>query len=101
MNELLLFGLYSLATWRIGSLIIEEAGPFNILLRFRALVRDHAPAGLAGLILCIWCASPWIAAVIIVGHGAALGWTWDLLLWPFAMSAVAVVIHEKIFVENA
>lgn len=104
MNELsmiLLFGLYALATWRIGSLIIDEAGPFNILLRFRALMRNHAPAGLAGLITCIWCASPWIAGVIIIGHGVALGWSWDLLLWPFAISAVAVMIHEKFFVENA
>lgn len=99
MREFLLYGF---ATWRIASLLVNEAGfggLFQHLREFAGIEHDEQgnktiiPDGfLPGLLSCVWCASVWIGA----------GWTaldWILpgvapkLAMPFAFSAVAVLIE--------
>lgn len=52
-----------LASWRLASLLVQEAGPWDVLARLRA-VND-----LGGALSCLWCASVWTAA------GMLLCWT--------------------------
>ena len=93
------FIILALATWRMSSLLADEAGPFEVLerVRYHIGVRDTSdmiPYGtneLARGALCGWCNSIWIGFF----------WTALYLLWspivyfalPFAMSAVAVIVY--------
>lgn len=65
------FIIYSMAIWRIASLLVREAGPWNIFITFREwsgirhddggfpmLVPDNV---LAQALSCIWCSSLWVA----------------------------------------
>jgi hypothetical protein len=63
--------LYSLATWRISSLLVCEDGPADILKRLRATV-CRSPF-LSGLLSCVWCCSVWIGmAFAMLGLDAPL-----------------------------
>lgn len=65
------FIVYSLAVWRIASLLVRESGPFGMFKTFRewAGIR-HDDAGfpaivpdnfLAQALNCVWCSSIWVA----------------------------------------
>lgn len=66
----------ALATWRLSSMIVREAGPFFIFRKIReATGITHEENGailtvpdnlLAGLISCMWCTSVWMGAIWIV-----------------------------------
>ena len=94
------FIILALATWRLSSLLTDEAGPFNVMERLRYLLgvrytSDMIPYGkneLARGVLCGWCNSVWIGVF----------WTVLYVVWPpcvylalpFALSAVAAVLYE-------
>lgn len=62
--------IYCLAVWRISSLFVREAGPFQVFAKIRTLVGiEHDDNGtpwlipdtfLAQLLGCVWCFSLWI-----------------------------------------
>lgn len=100
LTSLLIFGL---ATWRISSLLVNEAGPGNVFLKLRNLFgfshdksknKAIIPDGFFGeLFSCIWCCSLWVG----------LGWTGIysffpilalVLAAPFAFSTVAVLVQN-------
>ena len=75
------FTLIALAAWNISSLLVQEEGPFNILGKMRyfagvdvgpdmQLYKRHGIGtfrdGMAGVFLCIWCMSRWVAAILVV-----------------------------------
>lgn len=95
------FTVLALAVWRISSLIINDAGPFEIFAKFRHLVgvryNEHSEAygtnELAELFVCICCFSIWV------------GTAWAILYWyapvvafwlalPLSFSAVAIVVNR-------
>ena len=97
------FLIYSLATWRIASLLVQEDGPGNVFRRLReAAGIEHDDNGdvylvpdtfFAGVLSCIWCCSIWVAA----------GWTgaWlfipEISVWlalPFGLSAGAIILDS-------
>jgi hypothetical protein len=93
------FIIYGLATWRISSLLVNEAGPGNFFRRLREWTGiEHDEGGAvtvipdgfwSSLLSCIWCASLW------VGLGwVGLGWIApDVALkvaMVFSFSAVAI-----------
>src|SRR5690606_33513915 len=55
--------LLALATWRLTSLLVQEAGPFRVF----QWMRKHIPHG--GLLECIWCCSVWCAALLVLVYG--------------------------------
>jgi hypothetical protein len=100
-TELLIF---SLATWRVSSLFVSEAGPFRLFVRVRewaGITHDDnddvvtIPDTLrAGVLSCVWCFSVWAGAF----------WTLFFLLspalatvaaLPFAFSAAAVLVQSR------
>lgn len=99
--EILLLVLF-LASYRLTLLISKEAGPFDIMGRFRSLVgvkydqysKPYATGQVSEMVLCPYCLSVW------VGIGCTLMWVvaqscgiekylfWVLL--PFALSGLSV-----------
>lgn len=97
------FLIFSLATWRLASLLTGEDGPFLMFRKLRERVGiEHDDDGnvyavpdtfLAGVLSCVWCCSIWVA----------LGWIlyWlllpnlaELCAIPFAISAGAIVVER-------
>jgi len=95
--------VYSLATWRIASLLVNEQGPGNVFRRLRSAVGiEHDQDGnvtiipdgfLAGIFSCVWCASVWVG----------FGWAGLVYAMPdvgfrlasaFAFSALAILIQR-------
>lgn len=62
--ELLILALFA---WRAAYLLVKEGGPFNIMVRVRAVTT------FGGLLDCIYCSSIWTA---LIGY--------LLILTPFA-----------------
>jgi len=92
-----------LATWRLSSLLAQEAGPADVFARLRERVGvwyDAAgdPQGdnaVAQGITCVWCSSVWVGIVLAAAYWLAPDVTFWLAL-PFALSAGAIVVHEVI-----
>lgn len=82
-----------LATWRISKLLMDEAGPWNVVQRFRetfGFVHDDdgnivaVPEG--SVLGCIYCLSVWVGLSLV-------------LLPPnirrvFAVSAIAILVED-------
>ena len=92
--DLLVLGL---ATWRITSILHCEKISGCIRKGVGAEYTDttdtwtYPDTFLGNLFACFWCLSVWI------GLGCVISW-WLLpeVLYPFAVSAVAILISEKI-----
>ena len=88
--DLIVFGL---ATWRISTMLINEDGPFDVFFRIREWTGDEG--FFADLFSCVWCMSVWVAIFLILS--AIMNKTITLyLMLPFALSAIAVILEEKI-----
>lgn len=79
----------ALAAWRMASLVVVEAGPFDVFPRFRAWVAgkpmQEIPewrGQISDALNCIWCTSVWTAL------GAWLWWEY-IARWPIIVLAVA------------
>lgn len=92
------FIILSLATWRLSSLLVNEAGPKNMFGKFRtwagirvdAYSQPYATGFLSELLMCVWCTSVW------VGIGLSLiYWLSPIILFfislPFALSTMAII----------
>lgn len=71
--DIVTVAVMALASWRIASMFVQEAGPFDIFERLRSVTR------LGGLLECVWCMSVWTAALV-----------W--LIWPTEAGAPIVFI---------
>jgi hypothetical protein len=72
--------LVVLASWRLTHLLVEEDGPWDIVVRIRRSVGD----GVLGRAMdCFYCFSLWVAAPMawFVGH--------DVMTWVVAWLAIA------------
>jgi len=92
-----------LATWRLSSLLVSEAGPGDVFARLRhwAGVRYDdvgQPYGinlLARGLVCVWCVSVWIGAGWAVLHYFQPQIAFWLAL-PLALSAGAIIVNRVI-----
>jgi hypothetical protein len=90
------FLLYSLATWRISSLLCNEDGPVDIFKRLRAAV--CASPFLSGLLSCVWCCSVWVGmAFAILGLDAPL---LVRVAAGFSFSTVSVILQRWMEVQE-
>lgn len=97
--------ILGLATWRVCSMLVREAGPWKIFQRIRELAGiTHDEDGnvlmipdrfFALLLSCTWCASMWVGT----------GWLIFFLLSPeiaikiataFSLSAVAIMVDVRL-----
>ena len=99
MFDLLALIVMSLACWRLGNLLAEEPGPFGVFDKFRHMVGvrytpESLPYGnneFANMVLCIYCNTVWIGLVLTILF-LLLDYIVVALCFPFALSAVAIVL---------
>lgn len=92
----------ALASFRIASLLVDEAGPFDMFGKLRHLVgvRYNAQSErigeseLAKAFNCVWCLSIWSGFVLAV----LMFFFPDITFWlcmPFALSGAAIILYER------
>jgi hypothetical protein len=96
----------ALATYRLSLLISKEAGPFDLMGRFRTFVgvkfdehsRPYATGQVSEMVLCPFCLSVWIGfgvTLLLIGAmvaGVEKYLTYALL--PFALSGLSVFFFK-------
>jgi hypothetical protein len=96
------FAVYCLATWRISSLLVNEAGPFDIFVKIREVFgikhKDKIPyeypeTFFTQLLSCVWCVSIWVAMVVTL-LWLSIPVVAFVLSLPFAISAGAIIIDR-------
>jgi hypothetical protein len=89
--------IMGLATWRLTSIVVNEAGPFDIFLRLRSMVGiEHDPDGKSlpsegfwGLLSCVWCMSVWIAGFVYL-----IWWLSPVPVYIFAASTLCILVQS-------
>jgi len=95
--------IYTLATWRVSSMLVNERGPGDMFLHLRELAGfEHDEDGIVtiipetfigGVLSCMWCCSVWVG--LFFSAGALL---WPLgAIWgatPLALSAGAILVEK-------
>lgn len=104
MPSLLEFILLAFAVWRVTSMIALEDGPWDIFAKFRKFVgvdydEYRQPTifntTFAKGIVCVWCASMWVAFVGAFASPYSVNVLGFILSW-LALSALAILIDEAI-----
>lgn len=97
------FIIYSLAVWRLSSLLSIELGPFDIFEKFRLLIgvkyneysQAYGTNVIAEGILCKWCNSIWLGIIItIIDYFNKT--TAMVIMIPFAISALSLIADRII-----
>lgn len=92
------FFILALATYRLSRFVATEEGPFSFMEKIRWLCgvqydeasNPYATNGFAELLICMYCNSFWIGALMLVI------WLYvsPLIVYPFSLSAVVVLFLE-------
>lgn len=77
-----------LGVWRVTHLLSEEAGPSDIMTKFRRSLGTGFWGQLAD---CSYCLSLWVAVPFALGIGK--DWMERALLWP-ALSGAAILVER-------
>ena len=88
--DLIILGL---ATYRISHMIVWEDGPFKIFMKMQSWCERND--FLTDLLSCVWCLSVWVGAILVFSAIMDKIVTIYLML-PFALSAIAAILEEKI-----
>ena len=96
------FVVYCLATWRISSLLVNEAGPFDVFVNIREVFGikhnekvpyEYPDTFFARLLSCIWCVSVWVGVFMTLVWIFVPGVLF-LICLPFAFSAGAIIVER-------
>ena len=91
----------ALATWRLTTLLVNEDGPLDMLVKFRSFIgikwdAQSEPYGtnfVAEAFTCVWCLSFWTGAVMAIFIAPSIAW---YPVYALALSAAAIIIEETI-----
>ena len=105
--------LLSLATWRMSSMVRDEAGPYQVFDTFRnwAGITEIYHDGirelysndtlLADIIQCFWCLSVWVgAAIALIAVVFGVISFNEFIFYSLSNSAIAIMIETKVFGNN-
>jgi hypothetical protein len=88
MSDALKLLMSILATWRLGHLLAEEDGPWDIIIR----IRKQLGHGFLGTLLdCFYCLSIWIAIPFAVWMSN--DWITGIIQW-LAISGAACILFK-------
>ena len=93
--------IFSLATWRLSSLLANEDGPFDMFIKLRhsmgvsydATSTPYGTNVVSRAMLCIWCSSLWIALAFSYFFA---GFSWELPIYTLAISTGAIITERFI-----
>lgn len=96
--DLLILGL---ATWRLTSLIVSEAGPWDLMAKFRHrigiryddLSQPYGTNVIASAMTCVWCFSVWIG-LGMAGMFLIFGPYVIMACLPLSLSAMSILIER-------
>lgn len=91
LASIALYVLTTLATWRLTHLVVEEDGPFDLIVRVRRWLGDSQTGRAMD---CFYCSSLWLAAPM------ALLVSSDLQDWSvswLALSGAACLLQQMTF----
>lgn len=93
MQDVILFIVAALATYRLSMMFSRELGPCNIFARIRALFKPDGCWHKG--ITCVFCETVWWAGLIsfwimLIG---AISWQFVIIYW-LGMSGLAVLISK-------
>lgn len=98
--------ILALTVYRLTLLISKEAGPFDMMGRFRTWIgvkfdehsRPYATGQVSEMVLCPFCLSVWVAICVTLIAAGAYGFGVEkYVLWvflPFALSGVSVFFFK-------
>jgi hypothetical protein len=103
MSFVVWFILLALATWRVTSLFVSEAGPFEVFAKLRHKIgvrydERSIPYGtnvVANAFSCIWCLSFWTSIVATIPLTPYIVW-WQYPIVVLAMNATVIVINKLV-----
>lgn len=92
--------ILALATWRISSLLVTEAGPMDIFERMRHQLgvrydnnsEKYGTNALSEMLICVWCTSVWVAVLWVTLYALWPKRTKQIAL-PLALSAGAILVE--------
>jgi hypothetical protein len=91
-----------LATWRVASIIANEAGPFDVFQRIRLWAGEYEDKGVRTAstwygkgIQCIYCISVW-CGLFFFGLYLLRSLNLWLIAVPFALSTIAIMVDTWI-----
>jgi len=96
------FLLIGMATWRLSSLLVDEAGPLDIFQTLRdklgvypAKVGDEVICKckypVFGMFCCVWCMSIWVSVLMLTLYTIA-----PFLVQLMAVSTLAIGVNELV-----
>jgi hypothetical protein len=90
----------ALAVWRVSTLLANETGPWDVLLKLRTILGvemgtygKQGTSTLSKLVICVWCSSIWFGILAAIAYYIAPGETVFVAL-GLAISAAAVLLEE-------
>lgn len=97
----LTFLILSLAVWRVSSLVVHEAGPFDMFIKIREFFGIQHDNGIpymipstfiAGVISCVWCFSIWLSVLWVILWFTSPDFIFYVSL-PLAFSGFAIMVE--------
>lgn len=97
------FVILALASWRIASLLVDEAGPLDVFEKLRVVVgikydeknEPYASNELSKQFMCIWCMSLYVA-ILLCCIFYLFNWFMFVLV-PFAIGAIAMLCDKHLW----
>lgn len=88
-----------LANWRLAYLLVHEAAPFGVLVRFRYMIgaspahcAEQQASVITNVFCCIRCMSLWTPLII----GVLLSEEIYIIIYGLAISAVTIIIDDVV-----
>ena len=106
MNFIILI-ILAFATWRFADILVEEDGPWDIVLNFRntiAMYYDqdvdaYSPKDdmIGQLFSCVRCMSVWVGAFWLLAWFILPTTLFYIIALPFAFSGMAILIDTMVY----
>lgn len=102
--DILTLLILGLATYRLTRLFHNEAGPFNLIGRFRSLIgvaydeksNRIAKNELAATFNCVHCLGMWMAFMVWAGYYIPEAYLFYWLYTPLAISAISSLLFLRL-----
>jgi hypothetical protein len=103
MGKVIELILMAVATWRVSSMLVDEAGPADVFIKLRAKIGVSYDAFsqrvgtnlFSSLFLCVWCMSVWVGTGFYLLFRLHRG-LYEIITYPLVISGLAIYLHKRI-----